>query len=96
MQSRKQQKVNGQATMQWQEVQDKGQQLKGSKRAERQEFADKGQKVNFQQNSHDLISILQRQGLGNGDTLQHIDQADDNSVAQLLANLRYGCPPADC
>ena len=46
----------------------------------------------------DLIAVLESQGLGNGDGLQQVDEADDDGVAKLLANLRDAAirvPPAD-
>lgn len=54
------------------------------------------QQVHIRRLSLDLVSVLQRKGLGNGDALQHIDQADDDSIAKLLADLRDWGPPAYC
>lgn len=65
--------------------------VKGSTcQPERQQQAD-----DLQCSLQDFISILQCQGFGNGDALQHINEADDDSIAQLLAHLRYGRPPAN-
>lgn len=43
---------------------------------------------------HQLVVVLVGKGLGNGNALQNVDQANDHSVAHLLAKVRDGEPPA--